>query len=82
MKPHELWRGAKGLSKYHLGVGVADEEEINKRKEICKNCELIKNKTDDLKGSKCSACGCLIRAKTALKNEKCPKGKWSFHIYT
>lgn len=25
----------------------------------------------------CSACGCLVMAKTLLASEKCPKGFWS-----
>ena len=76
MRAHDVWRGAKGLSKYHMGVGLASEDVVNDRKNVCLSCKYIKNPKPDLKGSKCKLCGCLIRAKTALRQETCPKNKW------
>ena len=47
---------------------------IEIRRNICDKCEhqklLIGLKT-------CDKCGCVIWAKTQLKNSECPIGKWS-----
>ena len=49
----------------------ADDAEIERRKAICEGCELFA-------GGRCShkACGCFLRAKTWLRAERCPAGKW------
>jgi hypothetical protein len=45
----------------------------NDRLIICKACPEYINR-----GllSKCNACGCFLLAKTKLKTQKCPVGKW------
>lgn len=48
-------------------------DEVKRRRSICKNCE------SNIKymGSRiCSECGCIIKAKTTIENEKCLKNKW------
>lgn len=48
-----------------------EEEESNKRFEICKSCpELIKLTTQ------CKKCGCFMKVKTKLKKASCPIKKW------
>lgn len=51
---------------------IASREQIKERLEICKTCEFLK------KGfvHTCSACGCAIRTKVALKSSECPKSFW------
>jgi hypothetical protein len=48
-----------------------NEEEKNKRFDICKNCNWFDPKTE-----KCFQCGCYLKIKTYLKAESCPIGKW------
>lgn len=40
-----------------------------KRMSICEACEYLVE-------MQCSRCECLVRAKTMLRTEKCPEGKW------
>lgn len=51
------------------GLTLATQETKNNRRNICNNCE-------SRKAFLCSECGCIIRAKTAVDNEKCPIQKW------
>jgi hypothetical protein len=49
----------------------ANEEDSNKRYDICRSCsELIKLT------KQCKQCGCVMAAKVKLQNAKCPLGKW------
>lgn len=48
---------------------LAPKELKEERFSICRNCEFKS-------GIQCSICECLIRAKTMIMSEKCPKGKW------
>jgi len=41
-----------------------------KRMDICLACD---KRDDEL----CSVCGCYLPAKTAVKSESCPVGKWN-----
>lgn len=43
------------------------------RYEICKQCS---DKDSSILGEYCSKCGCLIKSKIKVKNEKCLMGKW------
>lgn len=54
----------------------ATDDEIEKRRQICRNCEYVKKtRTGSLK--KCGKCGCNVKMKTLLISQKCPKGYWS-----
>jgi hypothetical protein len=47
------------------------EKDVSKgRLEICNICQFNM-------GGICVRCGCILVAKTKLKNQKCPMGKWS-----
>lgn len=48
-----------------------DEPEAQRRMRICEGCEFYR-KSDQ----KCSRCGCSLAAKTALRAEHCPIGRW------
>jgi len=41
------------------------------RLDICEKCEYLVKST-----RQCSKCFCFVDGKTAVKNSKCPKGKW------
>jgi len=48
---------------------LVDPATKKKRFSICEGCEYRD-------GIQCSICECLVRAKTMLTTETCPKGKW------
>lgn len=53
-------------------VGLTDPasaETKAARLAVCEACLFSKGKT-------CGACGCVLSAKAALQNQKCPLGKW------
>jgi hypothetical protein len=50
---------------------AATPEQLEQRGSICASCNWM-----DPKRSVCTACGCGIKAKTALASQKCPKGMW------
>jgi len=50
---------------------IADEEKINIRQSICRDCDsLIKPMWT------CKECGCFMKIKTRLNISTCPLGKW------
>jgi len=48
------------------------EEKREKRLEVCRRC-VEYNATL----YQCRECGCFLKIKSLLKNQKCPKGKWN-----
>lgn len=48
-----------------------NREVMKTRAEICYNCGFL-NRTFGT----CGRCGCGIKAKASLDQEKCPEGKW------
>ena len=51
---------------------LAPDAVRQERMAACANCE-------NLKGFlilRCGLCGCVLKGKTLLLNEKCPAGKW------
>ena len=65
----EKAKGAVKLAKAELGVDDVSLDVLQTRREICSSCE-----HNDF--GRCSDCGCYLWAKTKLKSEKCPVGKW------
>jgi len=53
------------------------EEEQNKRLAICKTNQC--GQYDSVKNV-CKICGCLLKFKTMLATEKCPKGFWGAEV--
>jgi hypothetical protein len=52
-------------------IGRVEEEEYQRRLDMCLNCEhLIKLTTT------CKKCGCFMKEKTKLPHASCPVGKW------
>jgi len=55
---------------YWLTDDKATSQMANKRQEICSMCKYNN-------GVICLQCGCVIKAKSRVKTEKCPEGKWN-----
>jgi len=53
------------------GVIIAEENEANKRIDICCACEFL-----DKEHIRCTQCGCNMKIKTRFIASKCPKNKW------
>ena len=51
--------------------GLADEETVRNRRDICAVCEFY-----DTNRNRCKKCGCMLRPKTAFLGTRCPIGKW------
>jgi hypothetical protein len=49
----------------------SDKELIEKRLEICNQCEWLHKRLQ-----KCRKCGCFMHLKSTLKQATCPLGKW------
>jgi hypothetical protein len=50
---------------------LASKELIDKRLRICNGCVNLFKPTGN-----CKLCGCFVKVKTKLKNQKCPIEKW------
>lgn len=74
-KIKNLGTSFKNLVKAKVGGEkiLASNEEINKRRAVCKDCPFS---VRSFYGKVCSECGCNIKAKTSFLTEECPKGKW------
>jgi len=69
--------GSIGISKAILGIDKAEENLIENRRKICKTCRFkLSRKYLNRDVDTCGVCGCLIVAKTKLRNSKCPKRFW------
>ena len=62
----------KWLSK----IVLFNSEEIDKRRQECFKCEYW-NQPKTGSFGRCSECKCLIKWKTRVAFESCPKGKWN-----
>lgn len=75
MRIEDLRKGVSGLKDYLLNKNQAPPDIIKKRREICKTCKYLRQRSLwDVGLSRCGICGCFIKAKTALITESCPKG--------
>jgi hypothetical protein len=57
------------------GFAVANAEQLESRKEICKGCEFWNPNGFGGTGS-CKKCGCSTQAKLRMATSKCPIDKW------
>lgn len=60
-----------GMFSSAMKVVMADDATAEARREICAVCPELKQPL-----GRCSKCGCIVKAKTALKNQSCPLKKW------
>lgn len=70
--PGLIKKGMVGLMQVAVGADNAPEAVREERRRICAECLGVELtwKTD------CPVCRCFIKAKTRLKAEKCPDGRW------
>ena len=66
---HSGYRAASAVLLGHT-LKVTDEQQAQ-RLEICASCEFY-----HAAKQRCTRCGCYTAAKSWLKTEKCPVGKW------
>ena len=76
MDVEEIFEGIYGITKSTLGIDKADDEIIEKRKNICISCEYVIKNNNDFNKAKCSFCGCWLKHKVRLKDISCPKDFW------
>lgn len=77
-------KGVVKIAQSVAGLGLADNGVIQHRRDICRECPHATRNQSRLnrptKGltnlSRCSLCNCFIAAKTKLRSEQCPAGKW------
>ena len=69
MGVRELAQGAIGKLKSISGIGIATQDVIDMRLEICTPCEHRSMKN-------CGICHCPIKDKTRIASESCPAGFW------
>ena len=50
---------------------IADEEKINNRQDVCRDCNSLVKPIWT-----CKECGCFMKIKTRLDASVCPLGKW------
>jgi len=50
---------------------LAEESEINRRKELCRTCEYIEPTK-----FRCMKCGCFMNSKAKIASANCPISKW------
>lgn len=73
-----------GCQKLGLKVDKAADEVIEARRFACRTCPLItrNEKFSDSPNygvtnlSRCTQCGCVVKAKTMIASEECPLGWW------
>ncbi len=68
----DIIKGIKGISKSILGIDIVNNQDlIDKRLSVCLQCDRM-----DKKNNRCLECGCFLKYKITLVDEKCPLGKW------
>ena len=59
---------------------LLSKEQKMSRLQICQTCPQYRNKLLGIipttRFARCGVCGCFLNAKAALKDMKCPEGKW------
>lgn len=60
-----------GVAAVKRAVQIADDDTVRNRRDICAACPELRQPL-----GRCGACGCVVKAKTALANQSCPLKKW------
>ena len=72
----------------HVGLPPLVKQETHSiteaRLRVCNGCEFLAKETRlktafpffEWAGVNCTVCGCVVKAKAALKGQRCPKDKW------
>lgn len=71
----EKWKQSLGETRpWHLldeQAKISDKTKIEERMSICRTCPEFISLT-----TQCKKCGCVMKAKTTLRNAECPLEKW------
>ena len=65
----DLKHFAKGAVKAVKAMTLPETEESKTRLAVCHKC-------DKWTGTSCKVCGCFVKLKVKIPQEKCPEGKW------
>ena len=65
----DLKHFAKGAVKVAKAITLPETEESKARLAVCHKC-------DKWTGTSCKVCGCFVKLKVKIPQEKCPEGKW------
>tara|TARA_R110000868_G_scaffold129251_1_gene337827 strand:- start:129 stop:1103 length:975 start_codon:yes stop_codon:yes gene_type:complete len=65
----DLKHFAKGAVKAVKAMTLPETEESKARLAVCMGC-------DKWTGTSCKVCGCFVKLKVKIPQEKCPEGKW------
>lgn len=60
---------AKGAGRAVKALALPETEESQKRLSVCQGCS-------EWTGKSCKICGCFVKLKVKIPEEKCPLGKW------
>lgn len=60
---------AQGAVKAVQAMTLPETEESKARLAVCHGC-------DKWTGTSCKVCGCFVKLKVKIPEEKCPEGKW------
>jgi len=72
-----ILQGAKGIFDYAMHRDRPIQDVVNRRRAICRGCEHAIPCVGKVgRYCRCGKCGCLLKAKTAIKGQTCPAGKW------
>lgn len=66
--------GAVGIAKAIVGFDPADPRLVMARRRACLACPALRKV--GLLPARCYDCGCVIRLKTQVASERCPRGLW------
>lgn len=67
--PRTVSWAVQGAMKAAKAVTLPETEESKARLAICQSC-------DQWTGTSCKLCGCFVKLKVRIPEEKCPAGKW------
>jgi hypothetical protein len=67
--PRDLNWLASGAAKAVKAITLPETDESKARLAICESC-------DQWTGKSCKICGCFVKLKVKIPEEKCPAGKW------
>ncbi len=69
VEPRTLSWLAKGAGRAAKALALPETEESQKRLSVCQGCP-------EWTGKSCKICGCFVKLKVKIPEEKCPLGKW------
>lgn len=69
------WHGAQGVAKALFGFDPAPTRTVMARRRACLACPALR-KPSIAVPARCAECGCIVRLKSVVLGEECPRGMW------